>query len=59
MTAGAPERVDAIVVGARAAGSKAPRVQMFSLYDPPEFEAAKAADLQLYRAGQPNALDHP
>ena len=41
------------------AGSKAPRVQMFSLYDPPEFEAAKAADLQLYRAGQPNALDHP
>src|SRR3954470_3136049 len=41
-----------------ASGSKAPRVQMFSLYDPPEFEAAKAADLQLYRAGQPNALDH-
>jgi uncharacterized protein with NAD-binding domain and iron-sulfur cluster len=42
-----------------ASGSRAPHVQMFSLYDPPEFEAAKAADLQLYRAGQPNALDHP
>jgi uncharacterized protein with NAD-binding domain and iron-sulfur cluster len=41
-----------------ASGSKAKRVTMFSLYDPPEFEAAKAADLQLYRAGQPNALDH-
>jgi uncharacterized protein with NAD-binding domain and iron-sulfur cluster len=42
-----------------ASGSRASRVQMFTLYDPPEFEAAKAVDLQLYRAGQPNALDHP
>src|SRR3954463_10234141 len=42
-----------------ASGSRARHVQMFTLYDPPEFEAAKAADLQLYRAGQPNALDHP
>src|SRR3954467_145219 len=41
-----------------ASGSKAKHVQMFTLYDPPEFEPAKAADLQLYRAGQPNALDH-
>jgi uncharacterized protein with NAD-binding domain and iron-sulfur cluster len=42
-----------------ASGSKARHAQMYTLYDPPEFEAAKAADLQLYRAGQPNALDHP
>jgi uncharacterized protein with NAD-binding domain and iron-sulfur cluster len=42
-----------------ASGSKAARVQMFQLYDPPEFEPSKAADAQLYRAGQPNALDHP
>jgi uncharacterized protein with NAD-binding domain and iron-sulfur cluster len=41
-----------------ASGSKKAPVQMFELYDPPEFAAAKAADLQLYRAGQPNALDH-
>ena len=42
-----------------AAGSKAERVRMFKLYDPPEFEAAKAADRELYRRGQPNALDLP
>jgi uncharacterized protein with NAD-binding domain and iron-sulfur cluster len=42
-----------------ASGSRAARVQMFTLYDPPEFEALKAADAELYRAGQPNALDHP
>jgi uncharacterized protein with NAD-binding domain and iron-sulfur cluster len=42
-----------------AAGSRAPRVRMFKLYDPPEMEAVKRADLELYRAGQPNALDHP
>jgi uncharacterized protein with NAD-binding domain and iron-sulfur cluster len=42
-----------------ASGSKKEPVQMFELYDPPEFEAAKAADAELYRAGQPNALDHP
>jgi uncharacterized protein with NAD-binding domain and iron-sulfur cluster len=42
-----------------ASGSKAPHVQMFSLYDPPEMEPLKRADAELYRAGQPNALDHP
>src|SRR4051794_30444551 len=41
-----------------AAGSKAKPVQMYKLYDPPEFEGAKAADRALYKAGQPNALDH-
>ncbi len=30
---------------------------MYKLYDPPEFEAAKAADRELYAQGQPNALD--
>jgi uncharacterized protein with NAD-binding domain and iron-sulfur cluster len=42
-----------------ASGSKAEPVKMFELYDPPEFEAAKRADAELFRAGQPNALDHP
>jgi uncharacterized protein with NAD-binding domain and iron-sulfur cluster len=42
-----------------ASGSKAEPVPMFSLYDPPEMEPAKRADAELYRAGQPNALDHP
>ena len=37
--------------------SKAERVKMFKLYDPPELGAAKAADAQLYRGGQPNLLD--
>src|SRR5919199_14998 len=41
-----------------ASGSKAPPVRMYKLYDPPEFEPSKQADLALYRAGQPNALDH-
>ena len=41
-----------------ASGSKAKPVQMFKLYDPPEFEGPKAADRELYAAGQPNALDH-
>jgi len=41
-----------------AAGSKADPVPMFRLYDPPEFEALKAADRELFKAGQPNALDH-
>ena len=40
-------------------GSKAKPVTMYKLYDPPEFEGAKAADRELYKAGQPNALDHP
>jgi uncharacterized protein with NAD-binding domain and iron-sulfur cluster len=38
-------------------GSKAPRVTMYKLYDPPEMEAAKRADAELYRQGRPNALD--
>jgi uncharacterized protein with NAD-binding domain and iron-sulfur cluster len=42
-----------------AAGSKARPVTMYELYDPPEMEPLKRADLALYRAGQPNALDHP
>ena len=42
-----------------ASGSTAAPVQMFKLYDPPEFEAAKAADRELFAAGQPNALDRP
>jgi uncharacterized protein with NAD-binding domain and iron-sulfur cluster len=40
-----------------AAGSKAERCAMYTLYRPPEFEGAKAADAELYRQGQPNALD--
>jgi uncharacterized protein with NAD-binding domain and iron-sulfur cluster len=43
----------------QASGSKAEPVTMYTLYDPPEFEAAKAADRELYEAGQPNALDKP
>jgi uncharacterized protein with NAD-binding domain and iron-sulfur cluster len=35
------------------------RVAMYKLYDAPEFEAAKAADRELYKQGQPNALDKP
>ena len=42
-----------------ASGSKAARAAMYRLYDPPEFEAAKRADAELYRRGQPNALDLP
>ncbi len=37
--------------------SNAERAEMFTLYRPPEFEAAKKADAELYKAGQPNALD--
>jgi hypothetical protein len=40
-------------------GSKADRVRMYKLYDPPEFEAEKRADAELFRQGQPNALDKP
>ncbi len=42
----------------RRSGSKAPPAAKYKLYDPPEFEAAKRADAELFRAGQPNALDH-
>ena len=37
--------------------SSAERVPMYTLYRPPEFEAAKQADAELYKAGRPNALD--
>jgi uncharacterized protein with NAD-binding domain and iron-sulfur cluster len=40
-----------------ASGSKAQAVPMYSLYRPPEYEAAKKADLERWKAGQPNALD--
>jgi uncharacterized protein with NAD-binding domain and iron-sulfur cluster len=39
------------------AGSNAEPARMYTLYRPPEFEAAKAADAELYRQGRPNALD--
>jgi uncharacterized protein with NAD-binding domain and iron-sulfur cluster len=42
-----------------AAGSSAEPAAMFELYDPPEFEAAKRADAELFKAGLPNALDRP
>ena len=42
-----------------ASDSNAERVRMFKLYDPPEFEPAKAADRELYEQGQPNVLDKP
>jgi uncharacterized protein with NAD-binding domain and iron-sulfur cluster len=40
-------------------GSKAEPVPMFKLYDPPEFEASKRTDAELYAAGLPNAFDRP
>ena len=41
-------------------GSTAAPATKYKLYDPPEFEAAKQLDRELYEAGQPNALDnHP
>ncbi|HEX6876894.1 MAG TPA: FAD-dependent oxidoreductase [Nocardioidaceae bacterium] len=42
-----------------ASGSRAKPAKMFKLYRPPEFEAVKAADAELYRAGQPNPFDVP
>ncbi|MDX6650915.1 MAG: hypothetical protein QOJ97_2866 [Solirubrobacteraceae bacterium] len=42
-----------------ASGSKAKPVTMYKLYVPPEFEGSKQADAELYRRGQPNALDLP
>ncbi len=42
-----------------AVDSPAERAAMFELYRPPEFEALKAADAELYRAGRPNAFDVP
>jgi uncharacterized protein with NAD-binding domain and iron-sulfur cluster len=42
-----------------ASGSRAEPVTTYRLYDPPEFEPAKRADAELFRAGRPNALDAP
>jgi uncharacterized protein with NAD-binding domain and iron-sulfur cluster len=42
-----------------AADSGAERVEVFELYDPPEFEPFKAADAEAFRAGLPNAFDRP
>ena len=42
-----------------ASGSKKAPPTMYKLYDPPEMEAVKRADAELYKAGQPNALDRP
>ncbi|MGH3948848.1 MAG: hydroxysqualene dehydroxylase [Pseudonocardiaceae bacterium] len=42
-----------------AAGSNAEQAAMYTLYDPPEFEAFKRADAELFRAGLPNAFDRP
>jgi uncharacterized protein with NAD-binding domain and iron-sulfur cluster len=40
-----------------AAGSTEDAPQMYKLYEAPELAAAKAADLERWKAGQPNALD--
>ncbi len=40
-----------------AAGSKEAPAATFKLFDPPEFEAAKRADAELFRQGRPNAFD--
>ncbi len=40
-----------------AAGSTKPRATTYKLHDPPEFEALKLVDAQLFRAGRPNAFD--
>jgi uncharacterized protein with NAD-binding domain and iron-sulfur cluster len=42
----------------RRSGSRAQPAAKFRLYDPSEYQAAKRADAELWRAGQPNALDH-
>jgi uncharacterized protein with NAD-binding domain and iron-sulfur cluster len=42
-----------------ASGSKAEPVRMFKLHDPPEWEAAKAADRERFKAGKPHALYVP
>jgi hypothetical protein len=42
---------------ASATGSTKPRVEMFKLYDPPEWALLKVVDAQLYKAGQPNVFD--
>jgi uncharacterized protein with NAD-binding domain and iron-sulfur cluster len=49
---------EAVNVLLERSGSKAAPAQKYRLYDPPEFEAAKAVDRELYRAGRKNLLDH-
>jgi uncharacterized protein with NAD-binding domain and iron-sulfur cluster len=48
---------DAVIALLDRFGSGAQSPAKYGLYDPPEFEAAKAVDRELYRAGLPNALD--
>jgi uncharacterized protein with NAD-binding domain and iron-sulfur cluster len=38
-------------------GSNAGKVELYTLWEPPELDAAKQLDEQLYAAGQPNLLD--
>ena len=38
-------------------GSRATRATLGTLWEPPEYDSAKALDERLYRAGRPNALD--
>ncbi len=40
-----------------AAGSKKPPAKKYKLYDPPEYEAEKRVDAELYAQGRPNAHD--
>ncbi len=42
-----------------ASGSSAERAATYQLYRSPALEAVKRSDALLYRAGLPNALDHP
>lgn len=42
-----------------AAGSKQGPATMYKLYDPPEFEAEKRVDAELYAQGRPNHHDRP
>jgi uncharacterized protein with NAD-binding domain and iron-sulfur cluster len=42
-----------------AAGSTAAPAAKYQLYDPPEFEAIKRADAELFKAGLPNPFDRP
>lgn len=42
-----------------AADSPAQPAAMYRLYDPPEFEALKRIDAELFAAGRPNLLDRP
>ncbi len=42
-----------------ASGSSAEPVPMYKLYDPPEFEALKAVDAQLYAQGLPERTRRP